>query len=453
MSVKLREQSNGVEVWDVRFSYFDHNNKRRHYQRRGLRTRKDAERAERHARSTLDAGDSLISADGTVGEYLLLWLERRKFANDLKASSMAKTTQTVNAYLIPHIGNLPLRKLDSFKIQALYVELLKSGRIKENKLPKALSAKTVRDIAGVLFKALSDCVSWRIITSNPAKGVKLPRFERPELTVYDGDETGRFLNYAHSVDEYLLALYRLSLLVGLRRGEVLGLRWSDVDLVLNNISVVQTRIAVNGKIIISTPKTRAGRRTISIDTGTADALARFKNKQEQLFGKVPDLVSTDDDGRPVHPLRYSRHFKRLAKAAGLKQARLHDARHTATTLQLHNGVSVPTVLGRLGWTSNSTILDTYAAYLPSADREASNAVAVALDRAIANASAGRALDAQLVKTEQNTATELDQSHTPNAINITKLPITVEATPRIESISGIPEHAEQLYIEHYFDNFD
>lgn len=453
MSVKLREQSNGVEVWDVRFSYFDHNNKRRHYQRRGLRTRKDAERAERHARSTLDAGDSLISADGTVGEYLLLWLERRKFANDLKASSMAKTTQTVNAYLIPHIGNLPLRKLDSFKIQALYVELLKSGRIKENKLPKALSAKTVRDIAGVLFKALSDCVSWRIITSNPAKGVKLPRFERPELTVYDGDETGRFLNYAHSVDEYLLALYRLSLLVGLRRGEVLGLRWSDVDLVLNNISVVQTRIAVNGKIIISTPKTRAGRRTISIDTGTADELARLKNKQEQLFGKVPDLVSTDDDGRPVHPLRYSRHFKRLAKAAGLKQARLHDARHTATTLQLHNGVSVPTVLGRLGWTSNSTILDTYAAYLPSADREASNAVAVALDRAIANASAGRALDAQLVKTEQNTAGELDQSHTPNAINITKLPITVEATPRIEGVSGIPEATEHPNIEHYFDNFD
>ena len=142
-------------------------------------------------------------------------------------------------------------------------------------------------------------------------------------------------------------------------------------------------------------------------------------------------MSTDDDGRPVHPLRYSRHFKRLAKAAGLKQARLHDARHTATTLQLHNGVSVPTVLGRLGWTSNSTILDTYAAYLPSADREASNAVAVALDRAIANAQAGRALDAQLVKTEQNTATELDQSHTPNAINITKHTAALEATPRIE----------------------
>ena len=453
MSVKRRTQTDEIEVWDLRFSYFDHNNKRRHYQRRGFRTKKDAERAERQARSTLDAGDSLISADGTVGEYLLLWLERRKFANDLKASSMAKTIQTVNAYLIPHIGDLPLRKLDSFKIQALYVELLKSGRIKENKLPKALSAKTVRDIAGVLFKALSDCVSWRIITSNPAKGVKLPRFERPELTVYDGDETGRFLNYANSINEYLVALYRLSLLVGLRRGEVLGLRWSDVDLVLNNISVVQTRIAVNGKIIISTPKTRAGRRTISIDTGTADALARLKNQQEQLFGTVPDLVSTDDDGRPVHPLRYSRHFKRLAKAAGLKQARLHDARHTATTLQLHNGVSVPTVLGRLGWTSNSTILDTYAAYLPSADREASNAVAVALDRAIANAQAGRALDAQLVKTEQNTATELDQSHTPNAINITKLPAALEATPRIESISGIPEHTEQLYIEHYFDNFD
>ncbi len=453
MSVKQRKQSNGVEIWDVRFSYFDHNNKRRHYQRRGLRTRKDAERAERHARSTLDAGNSLISADGTVGEYLLLWLERRKFANDLKASSMAKTVQTVNAYLIPHIGDLPLRKLDQFKIQALYVQLLKSGRIKDNKLPRGLSAKTVRDIAGVLFKALSDCVSWRIITSNPAKGVKLPRFERPELTVYDGDETGRFLNYAQSVDEYLLALYRLSLLVGLRRGEVLGLRWSDVDLVLNNISVVQTRITVNGKIIISTPKTRAGRRTVSIDTGTADTLARLKNTQEQLFGKVPDLVSTDDDGRLVHPLRYSRHFKRLAKAAGLKQARLHDARHTATTLQLHNGVSVPTVLGRLGWTSNSTILDTYAAYLPSADREASNAVADALDRAIANAQAGRTLDAQLVKTDQNTTTELDQTQTPNAINITKHTTALEATPRIEGVSGIPALPEQVYIADYFDDFD
>lgn len=448
MTISRRTKNNGIEVWDVRFSYYDNNYKRRHYQRRGLRTKKIAEQVELEARSKLNAGDSLITAEGTVGSYLTLWLDRRVFANDLKPSSLAKTKQTVESYLVPRIGDLPLRKLTNERIQNLYVELQKSGRLNRKGRSVALSPKTVRDIAGVLYKALSDGVKLGVIAKNPADGVALPRYERPELNVYDGDETAQFLSYAASVDEYLIALYRLSLLIGLRRGEVLGLRWIDVDFVLNKLSVVQTRITVNGRVIVSTPKTRAGRRTVAIDAGTADELAKLKNKQEQIFGKVPELVATDDDGRPVNPLRYSRHFKRLAIAAGLKAARLHDARHTATTLQLHNGVSAATVRGRLGWSSTSTILDTYSAYLPSADREASDAVAVALDRAIANAKpkTGRTLDAGLHETTRTGRVDEHETQTDKALNTTKQRLTVEATPRIERVV---DPANALYL----DDFD
>ena len=433
MTISRRTKSNGIEVWDVRFSYHDTNNRRRHYQRRGFRTKKLAEQNELEARSKLNAGDSLITAEGTVGSYLTLWLDRRVFANDLKPSSLTNLKAIVNSYLVPRIGELPLRKLTPERIQTLYVELLNAGRISRQNRPATLSPKTVRNIAGVLFKALDDGKKQGVFAKNPAKDVALPRYQRPELNVYDGDETARFLSYAASVDEYLTALYRLSLLVGLRRGEVLGLRWIDVDLVLRNLSVVQTRITVNGRVVVSTPKTRAGRRTVAIDAGTADELARLKNRQEQLFGKVPELVATDDDGRPVNPLRYSRHFKRLATSAGLRPARLHDARHTATTLQLHNGVSVATVRGRLGWSSTSTILDTYSAYLPSADREASDAVAVALDRAIAKSkpAAGRALDAGLPETTRTTGVDGHETPTDNAINATKQRLTVEATSGIE----------------------
>jgi len=449
MTIHKQINENGTKSWSVRFSYCDQNNKRRHFQRRNIETKREAERVELQARSKLDVGESLISADGTVGDYLTLWLDRREFANNLKMSSMSKNKMIVNSYLIPRIGELPLRKLSSQVIQNLYSQLLTAGRINRYGSSTALSPKTVRDIAGVLYKALSDGVEWKMFAANPAVQAKLPRYERPELNVYDGDQTAQFLAYADSVNEYLVALYRLSLLIGLRRGEVLGLRWIDIDFVLNKLSVVETRIVVNGSVVTESPKTRQARRTVSIDPQTAIALAKLKNSQEHLFGAVPLLVATDDNGQPIHPLRYSRLFKRLAKAAGLNPARLHDARHTAATLQLHNGVSVATVRGRLGWTSTSTILDTYAAYLPSADREASDAVATALDRAIEIAKhspSGRALDAELVKTGSNTQSEHDEVHTPNAINITKQQLTIEATPRIERGD---DHAQALYL----DDFD
>lgn len=124
MTISRRTKSNGIEVWDVRFSYHDTNNRRRHYQRRGFRTKKLAEHDELEARSKLNAGDSLITAEGTVGSYLTLWLDRRVFANDLKPSSLTNLKAIVNSYLVPRIGDLPLRKLTPERIQTLYVELL-----------------------------------------------------------------------------------------------------------------------------------------------------------------------------------------------------------------------------------------------------------------------------------------------------------------------------------------
>ena len=364
--------------WGFRVSYTDDNGQRKWISRNSARwTQKDAQREMVAMLAKIDAGHNLGTSRGTVGEYLTGWLEQYAASGNVKRTTAATTSAHVHAYLVPRIGAMQLRELKPAKIAALYAELLRDGGTGfggKSKRGDGLSAKTVRNVAGTLHKALSDAVRMGIIASNPAASVERPRWDRPEMQIWDLDQVARFLS--RSADDPHNALWRLVLVCGLRRGELLGLRWSDVDLVDGSVAIRQTRVLAGSSVVTDTPKTRKGRRTVAIDAGTVDALARLKDAQEAardaLGGWPTDLVAVDAIGRPIDPKSITRRFQAAARDAGLPVIRLHDGRHTAISEMLRQGVPVHVVAARVGHARPSTTIDTYAHALPQIDRAAAD---------------------------------------------------------------------------------
>ena len=364
--------------WGYRVSFTDDAGARKWVSRHDRRwTQKDAQREMVATLAKIDAGHTLGTARGTVGAYLTGWVEQYAASGSVKRTTIAAVQNHVSAYLLPRIGGLQLRELKPAKIGALYADLLRDGATGHGgrtQTGRGLAPKTVRNIGGTLYKALGDAVRLGIIPSNPAANVEPPRWDRPEMQVWNLEQVARFLSVEQN--EPHDALWRLILVCGLRRGEVLGLRWSDVDLVDAVVTIRQTRTVAAGRVITETPKTRKGRRTVAIDPGTVDALARLKDAQEAarstLGGWPTDLVAVTVIGRPIDPKALTRRFQDVARAAGLPVIRLHDGRHTAISEMLRQGVPVHVVAARVGHARPSTTIDLYAHALPQSDRAAAD---------------------------------------------------------------------------------
>lgn len=359
--------------WGFRYSYRDANGVRRWIRRQGFPTKADARAA--YAKVVAGTNRHGTASPGlTVGAYLTSWVERYERSQSRKVTTVRTTKRHVTAYLVPRIGTVRLAKLSPAMVTALYGDLLENGR-SGRAGHGGLAPKSVRNIAGVLHKALSDAVRDGLIPKNPADDVDLPRWNRPEMQVYDETEVAEFLRVAEKDGDPLAALWRLVFATGLRRGELCGLRWKDVDLVDGFVTIVQTRVH-SGTVHVSSPKTKAALRQVSIDPATVTALALLKNAHEdaasRLGGWTSDLVATDLDGRPIHPERLTERFHRTARSAGLRPIRLHDARHTHATILFDHGAPVHVVSRRLGHTSVAFTADVYVAHVKSADRAAAD---------------------------------------------------------------------------------
>jgi len=330
----------------------------------------------------IDDGDSM-TVRGTVASYLNEWIETYTKSGKVKPSSASKNREHVECHLVPRIGSIDLAKLTGADVARLYADLLTEGRVR-GKVGTGLSPKTVRNIANTLHKALSDGVKWSKVSRNVADGIDLPRFERPDLDVWDATQIHHFLDYVAESGDYLGPIWRLMLVTGMRRGEVLGLHWDDVDMVDKVITIRESRVQVRGVTMTTTPKTKAGRRNVSIDSATVIALASLRNAQDdakaQLGAWTSSLVVTDLDGQPIEPDALTRRFRSVARRAGMPpKTRLHDLRHSAAVLMLTQGVPVHIVSGRLGHANPSITLTIYTHFLPSADRLAADVIGDALD--------------------------------------------------------------------------
>jgi integrase len=269
--------------------------------------------------------------------------------------------------------------LTSVRLNTFYAHLLTRGRTKR---AGGLSTKTVRNVHVMLHKALSDAVAWRYVSENVAEHAKPPRVSRRRATVWTPDQVRRFL--AHAREDRFYALYLLAATTGMRRAELCGLRWPDVDFGNSALSIAATRVVVRGRAEDSDGKTVNSQRLLALDPLTLDGLREQRERQEEeraCFGRdyiVSDLVFTWEDGRPVHPDVMRQRFNRLVTALGLPRIRLHDMRHSYATAALAAGVSPKIVSERLGHASVAFTLSQYTHMIPGLDRDAANAVAAVL---------------------------------------------------------------------------
>ena len=303
----------------------------------------------------------------TVGQWMDVWYE-----NYAKIKVRLSSHQTYKGYIKnhikPNIGDIPLEKLTTLDLQRLYKTLLARGRVDrlESKgQPKGLSPKTVRNIHQVLSSALKLAQEQRLILTNPAEGCALPKVEHREMKTLPMEQLQSFLREAK--DSGVFELYYLELATGLRRGELLGLKWEDIDLEHGDLRVRRQIARINGRVVEAPLKTKNAYRTLPLAEDTISILEEQKKK----VGSSP-WVFPSATGGPISPDSVLHMLHRVLKRAELPEVRFHDLRHTFATLALQNGVDIKTVSGMLGHFSAGFTLDTYAHVTTSAQKAAAN---------------------------------------------------------------------------------
>ena len=301
----------------------------------------------------------------TVGQWLDVWYE-----NYAKLKVRPSSHQTYRGYIDnhikPNIGHIPLSKLTSLDLQKLYKKLLSGGRVKRieaKSQPKGLSAKTVRNLNQVISSAMDFAIAQKLILTIPTDGCALPRLEHREMKTLPAEQLASFLQEAR--ESGVFELYYIELATGLRRGELLGLKWEDLDLVRGEMRIRRQVARINGEVVEAPLKTKNAYRTLPLSEDTVGIL----KIQKQKAGSSP-WVFPSPTGGPISPDSVLHMLHRVLKRAGLPMVRFHDLRHTFATLALQNGVDVKTVSGMLGHFSAGFTLDTYAHVTTAAQREA-----------------------------------------------------------------------------------
>ena len=319
-------------------------------------TKRQAEMKLTEILAAVDGGSFVKPTKLTVGEYLEQWLATY-VATNVRPNTAEGYTKKVRAHLIPGLGTIALTALTPAHVQAFYTERLQ-GR----------SAITVRHLHRILHNALKTAVRWQLVGRNVADAAVAPRPQAREMRALDAAGVQRMLDVARSSEHY--ALFHLAVFSGLRRSELLGLRWQDLDLIAGRLSVRQTLHRLTpGEYITLAPKTAKGRRNVALSPSSVLVLRAHRERREgaaaQLGTDIPasQLVFSHLDGAPLRPESISQAFKRLCKRAGL-EIRFHDLRHTHASLMLANGVHPKIVSERLGHATVAITLDVYSHVVP-----------------------------------------------------------------------------------------
>lgn len=314
---------------------------------------KEAVRALMHKAQVRKQDGMLTNANGyTVGRYLDVWLQHK--AGEIRPSTLDNYTRLVENHVKPAIGRERLDKLQPRHIDHLHKAIQKKG----------LSHRMLEYTHVVLHGALDYAVRLEMLPRNVADVVRLPRNkEHKQLNYWNPKQAAQFL--ASVKENRLYALFYTALTTGMRRGELVGLRWGEVDLEAGLIKITAQLTELKGKKFLSEPKTRASRRTIAISGETVEVLQNHKVRQKQeKFNqgekwREQNLVFPSNVGTPIDSGNLSRGFHELAKRAGVPVIRLHDLRHTHASLLALKGISAKVISDRLGHTNVGFTLQVY----------------------------------------------------------------------------------------------
>jgi integrase len=407
----------------------------------GFRTKREAERARVDLLSKFDRGEYVETSHQTVASFMTDWLQA--IAPTIRATTHDSYSRNVRNHIAAHIGHLRLVKVDAGVLNTLYAELLANGRHRPSRTGKGYSAevlehalqlrsngcslaetaerlraelpeaehitkdtlasllrraeadvkavargpgldpRTVNYVHVILHRAFKDAVRWGRLARNPADAADPPRAGQKADGIHAWDRTTlrQFLDASRAADDRLHALWVFLATTGMRRGEAVGLRWSDVDLESGRVRIVQTITQTGGVLRVGEPKTARGRRSISLDPGTIAVLREHRKRmlEERLLIGADFLdhgmVFHQNDGSCLRPDSVSSSFLRRVARFGLPRLTLHGLRHTWATLALEQGIHPRVVQERLGHSTIAITLGIYSHVSPTLHDEAANLIA------------------------------------------------------------------------------
>lgn len=329
---------------------------RRYFTVRG--TEKDAQRFRRERLGEIDRGAQAPASKLTVADYLKQWL--RDYA---KPNTSPRTVEgyrgIIEKHIIPALGNIQLSQLKTNHIKAFYAETMNKG----------LSAQTVKHHHRLLSETLNHAVIDGLIFDNPAKSVKAPRPEYREMPVLGIDEVYRVLDIARETRHF--AMIATAVYTGLRRGEVLALRWQDIDL---NKGVLQVNRSLHqlwgGELVYTAPKSRRGRRPMPLAPTLIKVLKSHREKQEAYFNRLGRELASSNlifmrpvDRTEVRPRYFSGQFKKIARSIGRPDITLHSLRHTFSAILMSEGYNIVEISQAMGHATPGFTLDQYGHHL------------------------------------------------------------------------------------------
>ena len=286
----------------------------------------------------------------------------------------------IDKHIIPELGDIKLKDLMTIDIQEFYTDLLKNGRCQRYKhIPlenRGLSTRVVHGIHTLLNNCLEQAVAERLILFNPAKGCKLPKMEKKEMKVLPEEMIGPYL--AEAERRGLLAAFYLEFVTGLRRGELLALLWTDLNIKEKTISVTKQVYRINGELVVNKPKTHNAVRTLAIPQKAVSLLI----EEHMKHPGSPYMFPSPKTGTMFDPDAFRKTHDKILEAIGAEHIRFHDLRHTFATLSLKSGVDVTTLSHTLGHFSAGFTLSTYTHATEEMKRDAADAIGEVISKAM-----------------------------------------------------------------------
>lgn len=307
----------------------------------------DRLKAERHS-GLLSPNEQL-----TVAALCERWLNQREQAGDLKPTTLRSYRDTVRLYITHTIGKRKLEALTAMHVQGMLDQLREEGRTPQIR----------RYSLSVLKMALTQALRWNLVGRSVAAGIKPPKVTRPEMRVLTEQEVVRFLEAAKPHRLYVAFL--LAVMTGMRRGEILGLKWSDINFEQGFLTVTHNLVDNRGRAILGTPKTEKSRRRLYLAPEVIGALRDHQLSQQAAAARAGEawqgqnFVCASEVGTHTDPRNFERMFAVVLGHSKVSRVRFHDLRHTAASLMFRKGLTAKTVSETLGHTSVAFTLDRY----------------------------------------------------------------------------------------------
>lgn len=327
------------------------------------RTKKEAEEKLAEITTQLKTGTYANPSNVTLGEWINEWINGRP---NIRETTRAFYDSLIRVHIAPALGDIKLNRLTTRDIQTLLNEKMVDGAVRGG----GLSAATIRYIHVCIQSTLKQAVKERLLIVNPAEAVERPQIPPKEMKTLTIEQVGIFLEEAKQDPNY--AAFLLDLSTGLRRGELLGIWWDDIDFEKSTLTIrrqlsKRSRTAEKhlDRLFFTQPKTNAGHRQLSLPSNVLHALKDHRKRQHEarlIMGGAylnPDIVFATPEGGPLCPDSFYKSFKRILRKAGLPNVRFHDLRHTYATMALQAGISPKTIQAVLGHANISTTLNIY----------------------------------------------------------------------------------------------